>query len=370
MKKIKYLVKFVTLAAIVTLLSISCGINPFVVIIGADQDGETQIFVLSNTAEAGVAGFSYTGNAGGLSYAADQVLELQFAGGLIDEASALTGIIFYPLTDGTADNPYNRGTALTISSVQVLPDGANDSIVLIYFADFSANTAVSDNIEMEIDPMLATGALTADGGVSFLNQDGDDTPAEATQDVAIAYIAVSGAPTAITAGTYERNPQATVTADGAGITGFTAASTQLDMTVSNSDGGTTLIDETSLASSFTVRKFSFDTTTFAWTLSATVVSATTYTAGNIAFTVPALADFEVYRVDWDNRTVTETAAVIGYTHFGTNDQNSAPSFAIYSVGSFQGFSATPTVTGDTHSEYVEVVFVGTEVDEATISTLV
>ena len=369
MKKMKYIAKFVALAVLVTLVSVSCGINPFVVIIGADQAGETQIYVISNTAEAGVAGFSYTSFTAGLAFAADQVLELQFAGGLIDEAAALTGIVLYPLTDGTADNPYNRGTALTINSVQVLPDGANDSIVRLYLGDISTNTLISDNIELEIDPALATGALTADGTVSFLNQDGDDTPGEATQDVAIDYISVSSAPVAITAGTYERDPQALVTADGAGITGFTAASTQLDMTVSNSDGGTSLIDETSLASSFTVRKFGFDTTTMAWTLSAaTLATATTYSAGNIAFTVPALADFEVYRVDWDNRTVTETAAVIGYTHFGSNDQSSAPSFAVYSVGSFQGFSGTPTVTGDTHSEHVEVVFVGTEIDETTIST--
>ena len=368
MKKMKYIAKIAALAAVVTLLSVSCGINPFIVIISADQTGETQIIVLNNTAKTRVSKFSYTGFSAGLTFAADQVLELEFAGGLIDAASALTGIVLYPLTDATADNPYNRGAALTIVGVEVLPDGGNNSIVRINLGDISTNTLISDNIELEIDPALATGALTADGGRSLLNQDGDNTPGEATQDVAIDYISVSGAPVAITAGTYERDPQATVTADGAGITGFTAASTQLDMTVSNSDGGTTLIDATSTASSFTVRRFDVDAETGAWSLSDNVVTDRTATAGNIAFAVPALADFQVYRVDWDNRSVTETAPVLGYTHFGTNNQNAAPSFAIYSVGSFQGFSGTPTVTGATHSEYVEVVFVGTEIDETTIST--
>ena len=76
----KLTLKVVLIAIITSLLLLSCGINPFVVIIRTDQAGETAIFVLSNSVENGSSGFSYNTFTAGVTAASGEIVEFEFTG--------------------------------------------------------------------------------------------------------------------------------------------------------------------------------------------------------------------------------------------------------------------------------------------------
>ena len=367
MKSIRKYISVAALGLFVALFAMSCGANPFIVFIGADQTGETAIYVVSNTAESGTRGLEYDVLTANPTAATDQTLAFEFLGGVVDSDTVATGILVYPLSDAAAaTSVYVRGTALVPTSTAVVPNNVGDSIVRIT-VDLSGAT-ISDLLEVAMDPAI----LTANGGLIKLNQDGDAVSGEAQDDAVVAYITVGGAPTVVLAtGVQKIDPQTTVTAGGAGMGGFAAGAAIVTMNASNTSGAFDSLTADSVASSFVFRKFAFDTTTSTWSLTA-ITDTPTYddTTGVVSFALtPALANLDVLRVDWDRTTVAESAAYRGFIHKGTTDVSYAGSTAYYGVGTFEDFTgAAITPVGGDSSWYIDIAFTGTELIESTIST--
>ncbi|HUX42321.1 MAG TPA: hypothetical protein VMV83_14230 [Rectinemataceae bacterium] len=274
-----------------------------------------------------------------LASLAGQQYSIPFTNGVVDSASLAAGILVYPLTaTASTDGSYTRGTAITPTSTQVLPNGLGGCTVILTL-DLSGAT-VSSPLEVE----LAAGSLTANKGSSKLNHDANLVLGEAGADDYYFYPTVTGAPVAAVGA--QRNPIATITISGG--TGPTLGATTATTTVADSAGGTN-IDTSSLAAGLSWSKF--DSSAGSWNLQSAVNSSGSYAGGTLTYTFPAFANGEIWRLVIDKPTVKESQTVRGFIHqAGYDSANPANRY------SYQYFGV-----GTTSSPFANVAAAGASV---------
>jgi len=234
---------------------------------------------------------------------AGQRLAVTFTNGVVDTGSIATGILVYQLlatANAAPDNSFARGTALVPSVTSVLPDGSGGCTV--YLTLDLSGTLVSSRLEVQ----FVASALTASGGTSKLNKNGNHALGEATADDYYLYPTVTGAP--VTAAGAQRNPLATVSFTQG--TGPALAATTATFAVSDV-AGTFNIDPTALNTALVWSKLN---ATGGWDPLAPT-GAYSATTGVLTYTFSAaFANGDIFRVVYDTNNIKESQLVNGLIH--------------------------------------------------------